>query len=141
MTKKKLIELPTNINSLKQVYENWKVYWENGDADSVVSYYTDDTIQMPDNEPEIVGKAAYRSSLKAFFDEFRVKGNSSKINEVEGTGNLAFVRGTYVLTVTAKKGGKATKYSGKFLHIFKRQRDGYWRIYRAIGFDDQVLPL
>ena len=92
---------------------------------------------MPANEPDIIGKDAFQSSLQAFFEQFTVKGNASEVLEAEVSGDLAFVRGTYMITVTPKAGGQPTQYSGKYLHIFKRQPDGAWKIYRAIGADEE----
>ena len=92
---------------------------------------------MPANEPDIIGKDAFQSSLQAFFEQFTVKGNASEVLEAEVSGDLAFVRGTYMITGTPKAGGQPTQYSGKYLHIFKRQPDGAWKIYRAIGADEE----
>lgn len=126
-----------DVAAIKRLYEDWKVPWEAGDAAAVAAFYANDAIQMPANEPDIVGKEAWQSSLQAFFDQFTIKGNTSEVLEAEIAGDLAFVRGTYVITVSPKAGGKPTQYSGKFVHIFKRQPDGAWKIYRAIGVDDQ----
>ena len=122
--------------AIKQLYEDWKPYWENGDAEKVVSFYTDDAVQIPIGEPDIVGKEAARLSLEAFFKEFTIKGDSTEIQEVKITDDFAFARGTYKLTLTPKLKGKPTQYTGKFLHIFKRRQDNSWKIYRAIGGDD-----
>jgi len=126
-----------DVAAIKRLYEDWKAPWEAGDAAAVAAFYANDAIQMPANEPAIVGKEAWQSSLQAFFDQFTIKGNTSEVLEAEIAGDLAFVRGTYVITVSPKAGGKPTQYSGKFVHIFKRQPDGVWKIYRAIGVDDQ----
>lgn len=97
-------------------------------------------IQMPVNEPDLIGKDAWKASLQAFFDQFTVKGDSSEVLEAEVAGDLAFARGRYVITVTPKAGGEPTRYRGKYMHILKRQPEGSWKIYRAIGVDDQSPP-
>ncbi len=125
------------VAAIKRLYEDWKTPWEAGDANGVAGFYTDDTIQMPANEPDIVGREAFRASLEGVFGQFAVQGNSSEVLEAETAGDLAFARGTYVITVTPKAGGKPARYSGKYLHLLKRQPDGRWKIYRAIGVDDQ----
>jgi uncharacterized protein (TIGR02246 family) len=125
---------------IKRLYEDWKAPWEAGDAAAVAAFYANDAIQMPANEPDVIGKDAWKVSLQAFFDQFTVKSDASEVLEAEVAGDLAFARGTYMITVTPKAGGKPTQYSGKFVHIFKRQPDGSWKIYRAIGVDDQSPP-
>ncbi len=129
-----------NVAAIKRLYDDWKAPWEAGDAAAVAAFYADDAIQMPANEPEIIGKDAWQSSLRAFFEQFTIQGNSSEVLEAEVAGDLGFARGTYVITVTPRASGKVTRYSGKFVHIFKRQADGSWKIYRAIGVDDQPPP-
>lgn len=130
-------QVPDDIAAIKQVYDDWTLPWETGDAAGVASYYTEDAVQMPSSEPDIVGREAAQSSLQAVFDDFTVKGNAMDIQEVEIAGDLAFARGTYALTVTPKADGEPTHYTGKFLHLFKRQPEG-WKIHRAIGADDQL---
>jgi uncharacterized protein (TIGR02246 family) len=131
-----------DIAAIKKIYKDWKKYWENGDAKGVVSFYTDDVVQIPIGEPNyIIGKKALKSSLETFFKKVTIKGNSPKIHEVEIIGDMAFLWGTYKNKVTPKNGDKPIKYSGKFLHIFKRQKDRDWKIYRAIGGDDSSTSL
>jgi uncharacterized protein (TIGR02246 family) len=125
-----------DIASIKRMYKDWKKPWEAGDAATVASFYTTDAIQMPVGEPDIVGKKAWEKSLKSLFKTFKIKGDYTKIKEVKIDNSLGFARGTYKLTLSPKKGGKSKSYTGKFLHIYERQRDGSWKIYRAIGGDD-----
>ncbi len=124
------------IAAIKRLYEDWRTPWETGDAAGVANFCTDDTIQMPAEEPDIVGRDAFRSSLESVFAQFAVHGNSSEVLEVEISGDLAFARGKYAITLTPKAGGEPARYSGKFVHLLKRQPDGSWKIYRAIGADD-----
>ncbi len=62
-----------------------------------------------------------------------------KYEEVEASGDWAFVRGTYTQTVTPKAGGAATLVDGKFLAIWKRQADGSWKMYIDC-FNSNVPP-
>ncbi|MBW2980041.1 nuclear transport factor 2 family protein [Candidatus Woesearchaeota archaeon] len=121
--------------AIRKMYREWKPYWESGDAAKVVSYYTDDCVQMPIGDKEVVGKKAFEASLKSLFKTSTVKGNSTNIKEIGIGKRFAFARGTYALTVTPKKKGKSIKYKGKFLHIYKKQ-GSKWKIYRAIGGDE-----
>lgn len=124
------------IAAIKRLYVDWKAPWEAGDAAGVARYYTDDAVQMPASEPDIVGRDAFRSSLEALFFQFKIHGDSTDVLEIETAGEIAFVRGTYAITLTPKTGGESTRYTGKFVHLLKRQQDGPWKIHRAIGVDD-----
>jgi uncharacterized protein (TIGR02246 family) len=124
------------VAAIKRLYQAWKAPWETGDAVGIADYYTEDAVQMPANEPDIVGRDAFRVCLEALFNQFTVKGDSTEVVEVQTGGDLAFARGTYAIILTPKAGGKPTRYSGKFVHLLKRQPDGTWKIHRAIGVDD-----
>jgi len=125
---------------IKRLYTDWRSPWEAGDASGVSDFYTDDAIQMPAGASDIVGRDTFRVSLESLFKQFVVKGDSTEVLEVETAGDLAFVRGTYALTLIPKAGGEPTRYTGKFVHLLKRQPNGSWKIHRAIGVDDVSPP-
>lgn len=124
------------VASILRLYEAWKAPWEAGYAAGVARFYTEGAIQMPAGEPDIIGREAFQASLETLFDQFTLRGSSSEILEVEAAGDLAFVRGTFAMILTPRGGGEPVRYSGKFVHILRRQPDGAWKIHRAIGVDD-----
>jgi ketosteroid isomerase-like protein len=56
--------------------------------------------------------------------------------EVARSGDLAYQRGTYVLSAQDDK-GKLTQSTGKFVVVWKKQRDGKWRAIIDIDNADQ----
>lgn len=85
--------------------------------------YTESAVFMPPNQGAVEGRAAIRAWFQTFppISEFTL----TPI-EIEGNGDLAYVRGTYALTVAGPDGRPATSDHGKFLEIRRRQRDGSW---------------
>ena len=111
----------------------WAAAWAAGDAGAVADSYAEDAVLLPQNQPPIVGKTAIRSGYETFLQEFRIEGNS-EVLELEVGGDWAFMRGTYTTRVTPKKGGPPIEEDrGNWLWIVKRQPDGSWKIFRAIG--------
>jgi uncharacterized protein (TIGR02246 family) len=109
-----------------------------GDAERWLALWTDDGVQLPPDEPAIVGKERIRERMRAALDRFKF--DMAIANEETRTaGDLAFARGTYKATLTPKQGGKQIPIDGKFMTILVRQPDGSWKIHRDI-FNSNVPP-
>jgi hypothetical protein len=52
--------------------------------------------------------------------------------EVDGTGPLAYVRGTYTMSLQVPSVTQPVRQEGKFLQIYGRQQDGTWLLAREI---------
>jgi len=103
-----------------------------GDWAGAVSFYTEDAVLMPPNSPAIEGRA----NIQVFFEFFPPLSNfSMKIVEIEGRGDMAYVRGTYTMTLTPE-GGEAITDSGKYIEIRKKQLDGSWLLTHDIFNSD-----
>jgi uncharacterized protein (TIGR02246 family) len=87
------------------------------------SLFLDDAVVNPPNEPAVKGRAAIRAWLEKFppITEFKI--NNEK---VEGREDLAYVLGTYTMTITPPGAPGPVKDSGKFVTIVRRQPDGRW---------------
>lgn len=111
----------------------WAAAWAAGDAVAIAEFYAEDAVLLPQNQPPIVGKKAIRSGYETVLEQFDVRGGSEVV-DLEVGGDWAFMRGTYTTTVTPKEGGPPIeKDHGNWLWIVKRQADGSWKIFRAIG--------
>jgi len=87
------------------------------------SLFLDDAVINPPNEPAVKGRAAIRTWLEKFPPITEFKLNNEK---VEGGEDLAYVRGTYTMTITPPGAPGPVKDSGKFVTIVRRQPDGRW---------------
>ena len=87
--------------------------------------YTENASFMPPNAAIAEGRAAIQAWLGAFppMSEF-----SLTPVEIDGRGDLAYVRGTYAMTIVGPDGHEVGKDHGKFLEIRRRQPDGKWLI-------------
>ncbi|MEZ4657021.1 MAG: SgcJ/EcaC family oxidoreductase [Caldilineaceae bacterium] len=120
-------EVTAAINAIWREYEASQLA---GDPDRWIALWADDGVQMPPGSPPVVGKAAIdardRDDLAVNeYSEFTINNE-----EVEVSGDLAFARGAYNVTVAAKSGGDPMHFEGKYTTIFRLQPDGTWKIYR-----------
>jgi ketosteroid isomerase-like protein len=106
------------------------------DYSKVAAMYTADAVVMPANGPAVTGRAGIQQLLGTFPPLTVFTLNSA---EIDGMGDLAYQRGTFLMTFPLPSGGSATD-SGKYLEIRRRQADGTWLISRDIWNSDIPVP-
>jgi ketosteroid isomerase-like protein len=90
------------------------------DWDAVTHMFTPDAIRFPPNQPPVRGRAAMRAWLETFppFEEFAITAD-----EIAGGDGLAFVRGTYAMTIG---GPTPVTDRGNYMGLMRKQPDGSW---------------
>jgi ketosteroid isomerase-like protein len=53
---------------------------------------------------------------------------SLRATKTDGRGDIAYVQGTFAMTVAAKGGAAPEQASGYFLQVLRRQPNGTWQI-------------
>lgn len=102
---------------------------------TVAGLYLDDAVVNPPNEPAVRGRAA----IQAWFEKFPPVTDFKASNvQVEGRGDLAYVLGTYTMTLAPPGAPGPVKDSGKYVEVRRRQRDGRWLI--AVDIFNSDLP-
>ena len=96
------------------------------DLEGTIAYYSDDATVLPPNAPVVTGK----EGIRAVWAEMVAPGTSiswqpTKV-EVARSGDLAYVMGTYQLTVKDAQ-GNPVQDKGKFVEVWKKQADGKWK--------------
>jgi len=102
----------------------------------VAATYTEDAVVMPANGPTVTGRAAIEQLLNTFPP---LTAFTLNVVEIEGAGDLAYDRGTYLMTF-ALPGGASASDSGKFLEVRRRQADGSWLVTHDIWNSDIPVP-
>ncbi len=108
-----------------------------GDWAAVAALFTEDAVFMPPNGPAVEGRTAIQASLEPLppFAQFE-----ATIVQIDGRGNLAFVRATYSETYTVEGTPEPIHNTGKYVEIWRKQPDGKWLIAVEIWNSDLPLP-
>ena len=96
------------------------------DAERTASFYAEDAVLLPVAEPIVEGRVRI---LAEWQHVFGIPGfaNVSRRVAADASGDLAFTRGTYESPMLDRS-GQRVRERGKWVSVWKRQRDGQWRI-------------
>jgi len=105
--------------------------FKTGDMDRVLGNYADDVLVLGIDQPDVVGKEAWRKVLADQpKDMIDVRMDT---NEIEIAGDLAYERGSYTAKISSKASGELLQtVTNRHIHIFKRQPDGHWKGWRLM---------
>ena len=96
-----------------------------GDVATCVGFYSEEaTLLLPDR-PVIKGRKNIEAYLKEFADS-GIKLTPVEPVEIASSGDIGCCAGTY-LYQTPSEGGKPGTRAGKFVTVFRQQRDGSWQ--------------
>lgn len=105
----------------------WSEASQARDVEKAVSFYADNAIYFADKGPATEGKEVIRKLWQSMLAEpgpgltFETTGVS-----VASDADMAWEHGTYDSATTGKN-GKVTHEKGKYLVVWKKQRDGSWK--------------
>lgn len=117
---------------LKALTVRWETAANSHDWNALGATYTPDAVLLPPNGPAIVG----RDNIKNFFAGFPPFSDMSlKLLEIDGDGDVAYVRGAYTMTIHIPN-ANAIHEVGKYLEIRRKQSDGSWLISRDMYSSD-----
>jgi ketosteroid isomerase-like protein len=123
--------------TIRALGDSFVVFFHTNRDSAIAALYTENAVMMPPNHGPVEGRAA----IRAFFEAYPALPDFAGTPlEVEGRGDLAYVRGTYAFSVPAGGGQPAMSDHGKFVEIRRRQPDGKWLVSVDIFNSDVPLP-
>ena len=102
---------------------------------TVAALYVDDAVLNPPHEPAVKGRPAINAWLEKFPPLTAFKANNVI---VEGREDLAYVVGTYTMTIVPPGAPAPVSDSGKYVEVRRKQADGSWLI--AVDIFNSDLP-
>jgi uncharacterized protein (TIGR02246 family) len=102
------------------------------DVPALAAMWSDDAVFVNVGMPTIRGKASIDSLIQSMHSAARVTELTVQIDELAVSGDAAYLLGTYSETLTPTS-GPAQRVTGRYLHVWRRQPDGSWKLARAIG--------
>jgi ketosteroid isomerase-like protein len=136
-----IVDVEADIAAIKALNDEWIAMYNAGDFEKLTAvFFAENAVQMPPNEPIIEGKDAILSSMSNSREVFEEHCDSSIIEDVSVSGDLAVARGRDTGTMTSRDGGEPTSYDIKWLCAYERQSDGTWKCFYEIWNDNYPLP-
>ena len=117
--------LEDEAKQLTKVDEAWSAAAGKRDADLVASFYAEDGLAYPPNQPLVKGRAACKKLWEGMFSDASVK-ISWKSLKSEVVGELGYTTAAYEVSFNTPE-GKPGKEVGKCVCIWKKQKDGSWK--------------
>ncbi len=112
-------------DALARLDDSWSDAATARDADRVASYYAEDAVAYPPNEPAATGRDAARALWAGMLADPTLS-ISWKTAHAGVTGDLGYTAGTYELSFQGED-GRTVEDRGKYLCVWKKQADGSWK--------------
>jgi len=104
---------------------------------TVAGLYTDDAVLNPSHAPAVKG----RTAINAWFEQFPpITAFKASNVKVEGREDLAYVLGSYTMTIVPSGAPGPVNDSGKYVEVRRKQSDGRWLIAVDIFNSDLAAP-
>ena len=114
----------------------WNRAYAERNAEALAGMYADDAALANPGEQLVRGKEAIRKATAAFAGDpnLKVTFEANRI-QVAQSGELAYTRGRYVMTMTNPETGKPETGTGHYLTVWQKQADGSWK-----AVEDFITP-
>lgn len=114
----------------------WNAAYASHDAEALAGAYADDAALANPGSALVTGRAAIRKETAAFASDpnLKVQFAADRI-QVAASGDLAYTRGHYTLTMTDPETNKPANSAGSYLTVWQKQADGSWK-----AVEDFVTP-
>jgi ketosteroid isomerase-like protein len=104
-----------------------------------MSYYADDAVEVPDHAPIIQGKGNIAKAM-GFLDDTSNHLTWTPVGaDICSSGDLGYTYGTFEFRFIGKDGQPAVEH-GKYTSIWKKQRDGGWKVVLDMGNSSSEAP-
>ena len=128
-----------DVKAIRKLFDDFCQAHRYDDGAKLAEFYTDDAMLMPSDEPIVSGKAAIASRYQQDIEKFTAELTTIP-DEIEVSGNLAFVRGAFTIKLTPKAEGEKIEAKFKAVSILRKDADGSWKLYCDIWNSDARMP-
>lgn len=126
-----------DVRAIRESEEEWVRAWEAKDVDRIVGHYADDASVELAGVPMMSGKDAIRAGVKHSIADSHFGLTFAPVQvEVSKGGDLAYARGAYSVTLTDVATKQPVTEKGKYIVVYRKQRDGGWKAIHDINNRD-----
>jgi ketosteroid isomerase-like protein len=101
-----------------------------------MSYYADDAVEAPNGHAFLIGKAEIAKTMGFLDDPNNHLLWTPVGGDMAASGDLGYTYGTFEFRSRDKEGKLVSNY-GKYTSIWKRQKDGSWKVVLDMGNSGQ----
>jgi ketosteroid isomerase-like protein len=114
---------PRDLEAIRSVIDRDADAVRRADWDTVTRLFTADAIRFAPHQAPIRGRSALRAWMDALppIQQFAITAD-----EIIGCDDFAFVRGAYVMTLSAGAGTAPQTDRGHYMGVLRKQPDGSW---------------
>ena len=123
-----------DVVAIHKVREELRRLTREGDVAGAMALFTDDALYLQPGEPADSGREAVRRDWQAGVDRMVVD-IDYRADEVEVSGNLAFLRGSLTVRGAPRAGGDAITNEQRYIWILRRHPTAGWQIARYMRQD------
>ena len=111
------------VNILRQL----EGHWNSGQIHLMKPFYADKIIQMPPNQPPVIGRRELFDRWEAYLDQFYDQWKPY-VDSISISGDLAVIRGGFTQRSAPKSGGDGIAMHAKSIQVFERNLQGDWQM-------------
>lgn len=111
--------------AIRAAVDSFNQYFRTDRDSAVAQEFAENGVMLPPNMGPVEGRAA----VLAFFQGFPAIADFTAVaTDIDGSGDLAYVRGTYSYTMPAQGRNPAMQDHGKFVEIRRKHANGRWLV-------------
>ena len=127
--KEKTFDKENEIAAIKNLFNEYVQYMQNGDPDGIITLWQDDARRISPDFPSFEGKENIKQSFRDLMALGKIEMTAYEEPEIEIIDNTAIVYYNTAVSITPKNGGPAQYFDIKGIGIMKKQKDGSWLTY------------
>lgn len=112
-----------DIRAIRAISERFPDMMMNKRFDALPGIYTEDALVMPPGHGSVTGLKEIEEFLGSFPP---LKAFENVVDEIDGTGDMAYVRGHFRMVMVPEPGADPVEEQGQYIEIRKKQPDGTW---------------
>jgi ketosteroid isomerase-like protein len=120
------------VDMLKQLEAEFMKAAADKGSQGYMAYYAEDSVELPNGGPVIQGKTNIAQGM-GFLDDKNNRLVWTPVGaDISASGDLGYTYGNYEFHSKSKDGKPVVQY-GKYTSIWKRQKDGSWKVVLDMG--------
>ena len=121
-------------NELLQVWKDYIEVSNTGDVDKLLTFFTDDYVNMPEYNSTQTGLIELEPFMKDFLLDYKPQITDYQQIEAFVHGNMAYAFGKFDMYAT-QKGSQKVLGKQRCITVYKKDAEGKWKLYRWMGQD------